>query len=487
MKKLRKIFACICVITVVFSLLCFSACGNKNKNATTYDIDCEFDGSTLCGVERVSFFNDTENVFNEIKFNLFPNAFREDAKYSPISVQYEAKAYYDGKSYGGIEINGVLVNEENVEFTVGGEDKNILIVPLKVEVYPSERVNITVDFKTTIPKNVSRMGINNHTVNLTNFYPILCGIENQSFYENVYYSNGDPFFSDVANYTVKLKASTDYVVASSGKVIEKKECDGKNQFTFKGENMRSFGFVLSKNYKVITDNSLGVEINYYYYDDENAQKHLEYATKSIKLFNEIYGQYPYPTYSVCKTEFIQGGMEYPAMVMISDELDGESFGEVIVHETAHQWWQSTVGNNEIKYGFLDEGLAEYSTIVFYENYPEYEITRESLVQKSELTYKTFCSVYDKIFKKVDTTMIRSLGEFSSEYEYVNIAYIKTCIMYDSLRKTIGDEKFFTALKRYYKDFTFKNATPFDLVGSFEKCGLKTEGFFNSFFDGKVIL
>ena len=60
-------------------------------------------------------------------------------------------------------------------------------------------------------------------------------------------------------------------------------------------------------------------------------------------------------------------------------------------------------------------------------------------------------------------------------------------MYDYLRKTVGDETFFKGLKKYYKEYCFKNATPDDLVGIYEKLGSGTNGFFESFFDGKVII
>jgi aminopeptidase N len=60
-------------------------------------------------------------------------------------------------------------------------------------------------------------------------------------------------------------------------------------------------------------------------------------------------------------------------------------------------------------------------------------------------------------------------------------------MYDNLRTTIGDELFFKALKKYYQTYKFKNATPYDLVGAFEKVGADTNGYFQSFFDGKVII
>jgi aminopeptidase N len=207
----------------------------------------------------------------------------------------------------------------------------------------------------------------------------------------------------------------------------------------------------------------------------------------MEYFIKTFGNYPYKKYSVVQTEFVQGGMEFPALVMISDDLEDMAYGEVIVHETAHQWWQTTVGNNEIEYGFLDEGLAEYSVVLFYENHQNYGVKREILVTSSEKTFKTFCTVYDKLFSKVDTSMLRSLDKFSSEYEYVNIAYVKPTIMYDNLRKTIGDEKFFSSLKNYYKTYYLKNSKPDYLVAEFEKQVKDTSGYFYSFFDGKAII
>ena len=244
--------------------------------------------------------------------------------------------------------------------------------------------------------------------------------------------------------------------------------------------------VLSKEVETITDSSLGIEINYYYYDDKNPLKSMEYAINSMDYFNNTFGKYPYKTYSVVQTKFVQGGMEFPALVMISDSLEENAYGEVIVHETAHQWWQSVVGNNEIEYGFLDEGLAEYSVVLFYENHPSYGMSRENMIDATEKTYKAYCTVYDKLFGKVDTSMIRGLDKFSSEYEYVNIAYIKPCLMYEYLRRTAGDDRFFKGLKQYYEKYKFKNATPYDIVGVFEKIGADANGYFESFYLGKEI-
>jgi aminopeptidase N len=68
-----------------------------------------------------------------------------------------------------------------------------------------------------------------------------------------------------------------------------------------------------------------------------------------------------------------------------------------------------------------------------------------------------------------------------------MAYVKPCIMYDYLRKTIGEEKFFKGLKRYYENYCFKNATPYDIVGVYEKVGADVNGFFESFYLGKAVI
>lgn len=483
---MKKIIVVLCILSL-FNFPFFVSCKKGEEGITSYNIDCTFSDNKLSGVEKVSFYNDTENSFKTLKFNLFMNAFRKDAKYSAIDEKEKAKCFYDGENFGGIEINSVSEKDDKLVYSICGEDCNILTVELKNEIFPTESVEIVIEFITVLPRVIARSGINNKTVNLGNFYPILCGIENDGFYECVYYTNGDPFFSDVANYNVSITLDEKYIVASSGKITGSKNQKGLNTYFYEIKKARSFCMVLSTEFDMLSDNSLGVEINYYYIDDLKPKQSLETAVKSIKTFNELFGEYPYQTFSVVETPFNEGGMEYPALVYISSFLDESSYSEVIVHETAHQWWQSVVGNNEIKYGFLDEGLAEYSVVLFYENNPEYKIKRQTLIASSEQTYKIFCSVFDRLYKKVDTTMLRSINEYNSEYEYVNIAYIKGCLMHEYLRNGIGDEKYFNGLKDYYKDYMYKNCMPYDLVGAFEKQGVNVSGFFESFFNGSVII
>ena len=483
MKRIRSVFA---VVLAACFLPWFFACNGSLKK-TTYDIEAQISGDTLSGRETVTFFNDTENSFTSLKFNLYANAFRENAAVSPISAQYYYKAYENGESYGNTEIKAVYIGENAAEFSVAGTDENILEVRLFSELFPDEKVSVTIEFTVKLAEVIARTGINGKTVNLANFYPILCGIKDGAFFECEYYAVGDPFFSDVADYKVKFTAPKEYVVATGGREISA-ETQGENTVrVFESENCRSFAIVLSKDFEVISGDFNGVKVSYFYYADEDPQESLSDAISALGYFSETFGEYPFETYNVVQTKFVQGGMEFTSLVFISDELEKAAKREVIVHETAHQWWQTVVGVNEIESPFIDEGLAEYSVVLFYENHPDYGFTRKQLIDSSEKTYKVFCSVYKKISGEVDTTMTRSLNEYRSEYEYVNIAYVKSCIMFDYLRQTVGDNKFFSGLKRFYDENRFKIAGEEELIGAFERAGADSNGFFRSFLDGKVII
>ncbi len=465
---------------------CGGCAGNTAR--TTYTIDCELNGKTLTATEEVDFYNCYDNAFTQLKFNLYGNAFRKDAKYAAIAPQHTSQGYPNGKSYGSMEIESVTRDGKELEWQIGGDDKNVLSVTLDKEVFPAERYALVIKWTLNLADVVARMGKNDHTVNLGNFYPILCVYdEGKGFYECLYYSTGDPFYSECADYAVSITTSADVTVAASGKKSEENVTGERKKTTFKVQSARSFAMCASQKFKVASVKTGKTEILYYYYDDASPSEALETAKRAMELFNTRFGDYPYETYSFVQTPFVQGGMEYPAMTMISDTLERPAYLEVIVHETAHQWWQTAVGNNEIEYGFLDEGLAEYSVVLFYENYPDYGYTRSSLVSSAKQTYKVFCSVSDQLFGSVNTVMLRSLAGFQSEYEYVNMAYIKPCIMYDTLRTTVGDDRFFAGLRLYYENYIFQNAVPDDLVGAFERCGADTNGFFQSFFDGKVVL
>ena len=284
-----------------------------------------------------------------------------------------------------------------------------------------------------------------------------------------------------------LTAPKEYVVASTGQIAEERTLESKKVHTMSAMNVRDFAIVLSEKFRITTTKYGDTTLAYYYYADETPTKTLELICESFAFYEKTFGEYPYANYAVAQTGFCYGGMEYPCLVFISDALDDKGKARVIAHETAHQWWYGVVGSDQIENAWQDEGLAEYSTIAFFEEYEKYAFTREELVKEALEEYRSYYDVYGSVLGRADTRMTRNLKDYLSDYEYKCIAYDKAVIMWDTMRKSVGDQKFFSALRRYYTGYKFKNATAADLIGCFEKTGLDVGGFFDSFLEGKAVL
>lgn len=524
--KFKKVLTCVliglCAISfAVLGAVIFCGCSSENFQQTlsTYNIEIDFDDQqkTLACNEKLTYKNNTETSLFFVCLHLYPNAFRENSKASVVSLADQSKAYPNGLSFGEIQIENVNVlhntatccnslgiaqptysevtqfcrnnSLENNEFFIGGQDENILYVIMKNELFPGDEVEIEIEFNVVLPNINHRFGYGQNTVNLANFYPIACVFENGDFNKALYNSNGDPFYSDMANYNVKLTAPNSFVVSNSGSVLSATTFENSQTLCMQANIVRDFAIVLSTNFKQLSKTVGDTQVKYYYFSDETPENSLAASCDALEFFSSYIGDYPYSTLSVVEADFVHGGMEFPNLVYIStDTANTDFYTQVIVHEIAHQWWYNMVGSSAFDHGWLDEGLTEYSTALFFKNNPSYGVSKDVLISNAYSSYSIFVSVYEKAFGKVDTSMDKALDEFETSQEYTYMAYVKGMLLFDSLREIMGENKFQKCLQQYFENNKFKNVTPEDMIASFEKTsGRDLEGYFDAWINGKVIL
>jgi aminopeptidase N len=252
-------------------------------------------------------------------------------------------------------------------------------------------------------------------------------------------------------------------------------------------NVREVAFSLSKEYEKAACEMDGVDLAYYAFDEQTATEGLEIVKKAFAVYQDKFGAYAYESFALAQAGFCLGGMEYSGFGIVSDTLKKEEWVCAIAHEVAHQWWYAAVGRNQVDEAWQDEGLAEYSCALFYEKYPEYGVSYAGFVDGALKNYRLYADVYGQALGRWDARMRRPLKEFLSEYEYRAIVYDKSVVMWDCLRKSVGDKKFFAALKGYYRDNVYGVATPQHFIGAFEKAGVDVSGLVESFLDGKGVI
>ena len=448
-------------LAAAFPFLSLTACKTKEKGRCRYEIEAEyFAEGRLDGRMRVTVANNTDNALSEIPFVLYGNAFREGAKTPPVSDLFSSACYYDGASYGGMEVGEVKgASSWSVE-----DDGSILCVSLVKPLYPDESVTLEMDYTLTLANVNHRLGLGEHCVNLAYFYPLLPAQTDSGFYEYEPSFCGEPFVLDNADICVTLRLPAGMGAACGGMTAFETEND-KTVYRYEGKGVRDAAFVLG-DFTLSSAERNGVQIDYYHFADEDPASTLEMACNAIGTYSELFGNYPYGRFALAETDLYLGGMEYSGFAVISSMLSSAERAEVVAHEAAHQWWYCLVGSDQAACAWQDEGLAQYSAALFFEHNPDYGVSYRDLVSSSERAYRSFYSVKSQLSEEVDTGMSRPLSSFTGDYEYRILAYDKGVILFDRLRSAMGERRFFSALENYAKRYAGKLASEYDLMSCF---------------------
>lgn len=486
MKKFVSVLLALLLITTVVA---FASCqvnpiDKAAKNADNYTIVASYDEQShiLSATQTVQVTNRSENSLTAIKFHIYANAYREDAATPVVPATYKTRAYVNGESYGDITFDSVKVDDKAVAYTIEGQDLDILSVPVE-ELFPDQKTTIEMTYQITLANIAHRLGYTDNVVNLGNFYPVLCHMENGAYACTPYYNIGDPFVTDVANFDVTMTLPDNYLVASSGELTDAKQDNGFATYTYKANALRDFAMVLSNKYQKLSQQVGDTQVSYYYYNDSEAEASLATAVGMLQYLSKTAGNYPYATYTVCETDFCYGGMEYGALAMVTS--GSNAYTEAIAHETAHQWFYGLVGNDQIANAWMDEGLAEFVTYLYLDKIGA--VPLENSMKSITKNYVSYVDVLNHYYDHVNTEF-RTLEGYKNDNEYVLFTYVKGSLLFGTVYDVIGEAKFNKALQGYIDNATCCIATPQTLIDSFVSVsGAEIGKIFTDFIEGKEIV
>jgi aminopeptidase N len=108
--------------------------------------------------------------------------------------------------------------------------------------------------------------------------------------------------------------------------------------------------------------------------EEASPTALAHAANALAIFEKMLGEFPYTELDIVSTGLQALGMEYPGAFALALSLydpQNTRYGPVvleatIVHELAHQWFFNLVGNDTLREPWLDEALAQFATLAYFE-------------------------------------------------------------------------------------------------------------------------
>ncbi len=165
------------------------------------------------------------------------------------------------------------------------------------------------------------------------------------------------------------------------------------------------------------------------------------ARHALQFYSSLWVPYPFPQLTM--QDGPSAGMEYP-MVINSNQGAAD-------HETAHQWWPMMVGNNETRYGWMDEGFNTYMNILS---------AADSRGRPPGLDGRG--QSYGQISgDESEPPMMWNANQAGDMYGFTT--YEKAPMMLSMLGGIVGDEAVQRAMREYSGVWAFKHPSPWDFA------------------------
>ncbi|NND52630.1 MAG: M1 family metallopeptidase [Flavobacteriaceae bacterium] len=446
------------------------------------EIDMDVKSNTYKGIQKLVYTNNSPDTLNRVFYHLYFNAFQPG---SEMDVRARSIADPDPRigdrivqlkpdeigfiNVSSLKQNGVELRRE----TVG----TVLEVELAKPIMPGEKVTFDMVFDAQIPVQIRRSGRHNKegvAFTMSQWFPKLAEYDFEGWHAYEYIQR--EFHGVWGDYDVKISIDKDYIIGATGYLQNPNEIGygyetasvkrppgSRLTWHFKAPKVHDFAWAADPDYEHDTIQVPNGPILHFLYKKGLSavyKKHWKrlqpIAVEHFQYFNQNLGPYPYKQYSI-----IQGGdrgMEYPMCTIVNAERTFGGLVGTVVHEIAHNWFQSVIANNEAKHEWMDEGFTDYISDLALD-----EINGENFDTSIEDAYKSYFELVGSGAEQPQTT---HSDRYRFNFSYS--AYSKGAVFLAQLGYIIGEEHLKQTLKTYYKEWAFKHPTPNDFIRVAEK-------------------
>jgi hypothetical protein len=251
--------------------------------------------------------------------------------------------------------------------------------------------------------------------------------------------------------------------------------DGMLTWRFRAESVRDVAWGASPDFLWDASGWDGVLAQAYYRSSARDlwQDAAKMSRFSIQEYSTRWFRYPYPQISAIEGPV--SGMEYPMVAMEAHSEDPPDLYNVITHEIGHMWFPMTVGSDERRYAWMDEGFNTFMNTFSEEDYWKRD-DRET--RRNEIRLVTSLDQGPSA-----QPIMTPANRYKSNDNLGSLAYVKPSILLLALRnKVLGPEVFDTAFREYTRRWAFKHPQPADFFRSIEEVsGRDLSWFWRGFF------
>ena len=283
------------------------------------------------------------------------------------------------------------------------------------------------------------------------------------------------------NYTVPK----DLIVASVGKLIEKEEKDDVVTYSYLINTPMDYTFNANKffHYSDFID---GVQVNVFFLSgtEKKAKLYAENAMKLISFLKDLYGIFPYDSYSISEvppkiTKGLGGSGGQGLNFYPTENLRDDVFEfPLIAHEVGHMWWGSWVMSNKASGAMIDEGFSQLNAVLCYRHFYGEKAMWDFLRDGTGM-YPQSAKEYFARFGTGTNDMPIGVYDENKSRDFNSLAYVKSHFVYAMLMETVGYDVFMKGIRRILSEYGNRQ---FDLLNLQEIMEQESETSLDYFFE-----
>ena len=314
-------------------------------------------------------------------------------------------------------------------------------VALPAAAAPGADVRIELDWSA----NIRPWQRSDGTFSLPSYYPMLAAWTGDWRTDTTRFP--DHVFVDAAHYEATITVPTGMQVISSGTTRQARQAEGRTTFEVTAGPVRELAFSVGK-WASANAAHQGIAVNVYYKPGDGleaaARQVALHAAASLAVYNDRFGAYPYGELDFHLINARRGfdiGVEFPGLIyLLVNGRYTEETRFVTAHEVAHQWWYGVVGNDIYREPWIDEAFAQYSPILV-----------EEQVAGPVAAQRTYQRHVEQLASRSNAPCAMGLTTYASWNAYYAAVYGRCAKFLHTLRQELGDEAFFSGIRRYYAD------------------------------------
>jgi hypothetical protein len=216
-----------------------------------------------------------------------------------------------------------------------------------------ERISVSMDWQLRLPRTPGLQLHGGDGVRLASFFPVLA-------WNGHGWATGPPVpidsfwpTSPTADFDVDIAVPRGLRVLATG--------EDRGGGTWRARAVRDFAVAIGSfriaKMTVAAPRPVRIMVGVERGSASSARDFLASASRSLRIYANEYGDYPWSTYSLAVMSDFGGlfGSAYPTLGFL-----GDASLVLVPHETAHQWFYSLVGNDQARDPWLSEGLATWA-------------------------------------------------------------------------------------------------------------------------------